>query len=1230
MLREILTTEGALPGSHDHKEIVSIFNMLPKDELFAATATDVRADVRTAMSATATDDVAVSVRPRGDGLSALVVVPRERLSPHVRSRIRALLEAALGVAAVAAYVVDDEARALLSFAFAEGAKAPDDEALETLRRTIERVIRSWEERLADALVTRHGEHAGRRLASRYRSAFPADYRVAVPPERAADDVDLLEAARTAGTMRAALVADAAGAEATALRVYLSADPLPLSVVVPLLENVGLRALGEDQVVVTPRDGGRLFIRSFSVQDRAGRAIDVAAAGTRLLDTLTAVRAGHVADDVLNRLVLEGGLDWRAVDALRTYAGHAVQAGLAPRAVVLGVLASYPEPARRLFDCFAARFAPDGAPADARELRQRFVESLEAVTVLRDDVLLRALLDTIEATVRTNFFAPGGRERIAIKIRSTDLAHLPRPRPLFEVYVHGPQMEGLHLRAGKVARGGIRASDRPEDFRTELLGLMKTQTVKNAVIVPVGAKGGFVVTGGASDPQAVATAYDTLIHGLLDVTDNLVGGQVTHPAGVVVLDDDDPYLVVAADKGTASFSDRANRIALERGFWLGDAFASGGSHGYDHKALGITARGAWECVRTHFRELGIDADTSPLTVAAIGDPSGDVFGNGMLQSSHLRLRAAFNHRHVFLDPEPDPAASFAERERLFRAGLGWDAYDPAKLSPGGAILPRAAKRVVLSPEARQMLGLPASETTGERLVQAVLALDTALLFNGGIGTYVKAAKETDAEVGDPANDRVRIDATALRARVVAEGGNLGFTQRARVDYALAGGRIDTDAIDNSAGVDLSDHEVNLKICLQPSVEKGIVAPETRNDLLQAVGVDVVPRVLAHNRRQSRLLGFDQIRSRTRLADFVDLMGELERTAGLDRTLEALPSRDELRGRRGAFLGLTRPELAVLTAYTKIHLQREILASSLPADPLLEAYLVAYFPPAIGERYPHAVRKHRLRREIVATEVANALVDHVGTTFVSRLARDTGAGAAEVVWAWAITWRLAGGDALVAAVETASPALDVESTCQLALEAMAERVGKWIIANVDASRPAADVVADLGRALGAIRAALPEWLAGSEAETFHKRASELGLAGLPPALARELATAEWLVGPLDVVTVARQAGVEPAEAGACYYALGQHIDFAWLLARLGETGDDDRWQRRAAEGLTEDLLRARRRLTRRSLRDAGGALPERPLAAVQALLRDLRAAPRTGLAALQVVVHEIRRLSEEVHD
>jgi glutamate dehydrogenase len=1202
-LERILAAEQVLPGGHDHREIVATFNSLPKSELFAGTAEDIRAEIRTIVAAVRADDVAVAVQPQVDRVSVLVVMPAERFSGEARARITDLLREQIGgmLLEESLYVGDGEPTRL-HYTFAAASDPLDEARIAAVRDAVRGMLRTWEEGVADALRERLGTADGDRLVARWAAAFPGDYRATAPVARAVEDILALETATREQRPQVALTTDGSGVPS--LRLHTPGQPIALADLLPVLEHLGLRPLAEDQVVVRPRDGSTAVVQTFAVEDRHGKPLD-AAVGPRLVDAFHAVRAGWADDDVLGRLVIDAGLDWRAVACLRTYAAWGVQAGLGTRTALLDTLATHPESARALFACFAARFRPGGVEGDPRAA---LLTSLE-----------------IEATVRSSFYAARpGEDAIAIKLRSGDLSFLPRPRPLYEVFVHAPAVEGIHLRAGKVARGGIRASDRPEDLRTEVLGLMRTQTVKNAVIVPTGAKGGFVVRGAPGERPAVVEAYRVFIRALLALTDNLVDGRVVHPRDLLIHDEEDPYLVVAADKGTATFSDTANALAVEHGFWLGDAFASGGSHGYDHKALGITARGVWECVRTHFRALEVDADTAPITVVGIGDPSGDVFGNGLLRSPHLRMIAAFNHLHVVVDPEPDPARGFAERERLFKRAAGWDAYDPSALSPGGQIVLRAAKRVTLSPEVQRLTGLDAEAASGEDLVRAVLTRPADLLFNGGIGTYVKATDETAAEVGDVANDGVRVDARALRVRVVAEGGNLGLTPRARVEYALAGGRVNADAIDNSAGVDMSDHEVNLKICLQPVVASGALGGDERNALLAAVADDVVLRVLDHNRRQSRLLGADQVRSRTALADFVALMTELERSAGLDRRLAALPDREALRRRRSEFLGLTLPELAALMAHEKLHIQAALLASNLPDDAILEPYLTDYFPSRVGARYPEAVRRHRLRREIIATEAANALVDELGITFVHRVARGVAVLPTDVVRAWAVGWAVADGAGLARRLAAANLPTEVDVGCQLALERSAERFTTWILANAEPGRAATEVASTLGAAVAPLRSRLFDWVVGAEAEVLGRRVSELEIAGLSPVLARELVTVEWLPGLLDVVSVARGLGLEADVVAKRYWALGERIEFAWVIERLADTGADDVWQRRAARGLVEDVLDARRRLSRVD----ASAVPEGPLEAVQALLRDLRTAPRATLAMLQVVVHELRRLAARV--
>ncbi len=1216
-LRQVLTAEQAVEGSHDWKEIVAVFNTMPKGVLFASTPAEVRADVQTIVAAARSDGVVVSVQPRQDGarLGVLVVMPEAQLSGAAQPRVEAVVVERLGGMLVEEHLhVGDDDRARLQLLFAP-ARAPSGSGeLAVLREAIEAAVQSWGDRLREHAEERLGQAEALHLVGRWGRAFPPDYRASIEPEQALADVELLEAVLQGdGTQ----VAFADGEGVTAMRIYVGERPLVLTDVLPVLEHLGLRTLNEDRVTVTPAGQRRLHVHRFLVQDRTGRALDLPSVAAPLRDALLAVWRGRTADDLLNRLVLEAGLDWRAVECLRTYVGWAVQAGLGRRTEVIASIVEHPRAAAALYACFAARFRPQGGDGDPRAA---FLASLEEVPSLRQDAVLRGMLAAVEATVRTNFFARAPEhDVVALKLRSGDLAFLPSPRPLYEIYVAGQRVEGVHLRAGRIARGGLRLSDRPDDFRTEVLGLMKTQTVKNAVIVPTGAKGGFVPKRGTPAPDA----YRVFVGALLDLTDDLVDGRVVHPRGLVLHDEADPYLVVAADKGTATFSDLANALAVERRFWLGDAFASGGSQGYDHKALGITARGAWECTRTHFRERGVDADRAPIAVVGIGDMGGDVFGNGLLRSRALRLRAAFNHRHVFLDPEPDPERSAAERARLFHDVKGWDAYDRALLSRGGMIVERAAKQVPVTPEVRGMLGLLEDAPSGEALVRAVLRMDADLLWNGGIGTYVRAAEEIDVQVGDPANDTVRVTAAELRARVVAEGGNLGFTQRARVAYALAGGRINTDAVDNSAGVDCSDHEVNLKIALQPLVESGRIDVDGRNALLDAMCEDVVQHVLAHNRRQSRLLGVDQVRSRTRLADFRDHQVELERSAGLDRALESLPDRAALRARRGTFLGLTRPELAVLMAYTKLHQSGELLASPVLDDPLFEPYLLAYFPARLVAEHPDAVRGHRLRREIIATQVANALVDAVGATFVHRMRATIAVTVPEAVRAWAIAWSVLGGAGLLRDLETAGIAADEELDCLITVELAAERVTRWVLRSTDPTRPAADVAAALAAAVASARERLSSWVVGGEAEALQKRIAALEIAGLPAELARRMALAEWLPAVLDVVTVSERLALDVDTAGARWGALAGVLDFEWLLARLRETAtDDDRWQQRATGALADDLHEARRRLV--ALPDAAEAA--RVLGPVQELLRDLRAAPRVTLAALLVVAREIRRVSD----
>lgn len=1237
-LQQVLHAERVVPDSHEHGQIVAVFDSLPKTELFAMSADAVRAEIQAILAAERTGELTLTLRPDAleRGVAATVVLPRDAYSEVVRGKIRDLLAARFDGEVVDDHLaLGESSHARLHFFLA----APRARVLavrrDELQREVAELTRGWADRVRDRLIATHGDTAGTALAERYERVFPDEYKAATDPATAAADVGHLEALVAGATSRITVLNPAGGrAEAyTAVKLYLR-EPLVLSEIMPVLENLGLRVFAEDTVTLPMLGDAPAHVETFFVRNEAGERLDVERDAERLVATILAVRAGRVESDGLNRLVLGAALTWREVQVLRAYAAYAFQIGaVSSRRLPTEALTRHPVQAGLLWRCFAARFDPAADRARAAAVVGTFLQSLDEVPNIAEDRMLRVLVDAVEATVRTNYYGGLGVDRtdaVAVKIDCARIDAMPKPRPLFEIFVHGPRMEGLHLRAGRIARGGLRFSDRPDDYRTEVLGLMKTQTVKNAVIVPVGAKGGFVVKGAAT-PASVVDAYRTLIRGMLDLTDNLVGDRVVPPPGIVCHDAPDPYLVVAADKGTATFSDVANAVANEYGFWLGDAFASGGSQGYDHKRMGITARGAWECVALHFRELdGRDVARDAFTVTGIGDMSGDVFGNGMLRSRATRLRAAFDHRHVFLDPDPDPETSFDERQRLFALPRSsWADYRAELLSKGGAIIARGTKTIRLSPEARTLLGVAAETVDSDQLIQAVLRAPTDLLFNGGIGTYVKAQTETNGEVGDSGNAAVRVNANELRARVVGEGGNLGFTQRARIDAALGGTRLNTDAIDNSAGVDTSDHEVNLKIGLQPLVASGALSVAERNEVLAGLADEVAALVLEHNRSQSRAISRDQRRSETRLAEFREMMADLERIGLLDRALEGLPDRETLRQRRAVARGLTRPELAVILAYAKMHVARLLAGDAICEDPYLERMLLAYFPPALVRRFGDTLRTHRLRREIIATTLTNRIVDLMGATFVTRTMRESGAGAAEVVRAFVVVDALTDAGGLAARAGEAGPA--GEPPFLEALVAAVERGVRWLLATYPSIGPLESMVERFRGALPATETALPD----AERTRRAARAAELASAGVPGALADACARLDHLREALDVVHVATTATVAPADVAAAYWRTDEVFDFTWIDAALATAAGEDQWERRAAESLGAELSELRRRLTQQLLAGSGAVAARvvtfrlRRAAALEriaALVDDLRSARSITLPAIMVLVRELERLED----
>jgi glutamate dehydrogenase len=1272
-LRQIVEQAGWREGTHDYKESIAIFNSMPKEELFLATAEEIGREIEAILARYHTQEVKVMTRhdPQKRGVSIMVIMPKERYSGRARRALQAELVRRFEGTLLNYHLVmggGDQAR--LHFyitAPQDRLSAVGPEQIEQLAR---QMIRTWADLLELSLARTRPADEARQLAARWGAAFSLEYQAATTPDDAVADLELIEAMMADGRGVALRLMNPEPTQEpgpdgfTRLKVYLRGEQLVLSDFMPILENAGLRVLSMSPFEVHSDDGDDAHVYVFAVQDAHGRPLDLDGRSELLIETLLAVRAGDAHSDPLNALVLGAGLAWREVDVLRAYCEYAFQLKIVPSRLALpGALRAYPDAARALVAVFQAKFDPalslssEQRAARVQELCAAFVASLEHVTSLTDDRALRRLLTLIEATARTNFFLHGGTRPtaraggvpyVSFKFLSELLMPLVKTRLRAEIWVQSPRMAGIHMRRGKVSRGGLRHSDRPDDFRTEVLGLVRTQSVKNAVIVPAGSKGGFVIRRHPTDPKELAAEvemqYRAFISGLLDVTDNLVDNELARPAALVVHDEVDPYLVVAADKGTAKFSDVANSVAADYGFWLDDAFASGGSNGYDHKAFGITARGAWECVRRQFREVGHDIQTQPFTVIGIGDMSGDVFGNGMLLSREIRLVAAFDHRHIFIDPDPDAATTYAERERLFQLGRSsWADYDSSLLSSGGLIVARGVKEVELSPEVRAVLGLDDSvpaRLDGESLIRAILCAPVDLLWNGGIGTYVKATGETHADVGDTANDAVRVDASELRCRVLGEGGNLGLTQAARIEFALAGGRCYTDAIDNSGGVEMSDREVNLKILLNAAMREGRIDREQRNVLLRDLADSVTDKVLDSNRAQSLAVSLDELRAARGFEDFHGFMLALERDRVMERASEALPSLEVLVERRADGKSLTKPELSVLLAYAKLTLKQQLLDSTVLADPALERYLLAYFPErAISLVGEGPLATHRLRPEIMATGLANDMVDLMGASFVHRMARDTGSSAAEIARAWFIAARLCGATALrqrLAALETEIPA-EIIYRWLLGLARVLDRTTRWVLANVTTDAPISAVVEQYIDGLRELRGNFGTVVAGQERELYEARVAEMRELTNREDLAGSLITLRFLDQILEILKVAHDTGASPTRVGRAYYVTSELLEVARLRQALFDAASLSRWDQRAAQALTEDLGRAHQALTAAVVTAGTGQEPvetlldtlragsEDEIRAYQELLADIGTEDQPTLSALLIAVRQLAALT-----
>jgi glutamate dehydrogenase len=1254
----VLRRAGLDPSSHDGKALLAILDSYPRDELFQIDEDTLYDHALGILQLQERRRVALFARrdPVGRFATCLVFAPRERFDATLSDRFARLLEKAWRgqVTSVAGSSSDESALAQALYTLKLDTPDSPTPDLGELERALADAATSWNDRLRLALQVKAGEAEGRAMARKWRDHFPATYRESFDAEQAVADIEPLHAGLTGAEFGVRLGRKAGmPPHRFAIRLFHPKKPIALSDILPLAENLGLRVLSEAPFQLQTANDSGVALQVLRVETADKSAVDLAQVGPRFAEALGRLWSGALENDGLNKLVLGAGLGWREIAVLRAYAKYLRQAGIPfSQDYMERALVAYPAIARGTVELFMARFDPALGPATALERKARIdaveaelATALEAVTTLDEDRILRRFLNAVRCSLRTNYWL--AKDWISFKVDSRLIDELPAPRPLVEVFVYSPRMEGIHLRGGRVARGGIRWSDRREDFRTEILGLMKTQMVKNAVIVPVGSKGGFYVkrpplNGTREQVQAEGIAcYQTLIRGLLDITDNYVGSDIKPPANVVRHDADDPYLVVAADKGTATFSDIANALARDYGFWLDDAFASGGSAGYDHKKMGITARGAWESVKRHFRELGTDIQRTPFTVTGVGDMSGDVFGNGMLLSKEIKLVAAFDHRHIFIDPAPDPALSWVERKRLFDLPRSsWMDYDKKLLSAGGGIYDRAAKSIALSQEARTVLGIDKPALTPIDLMRAILTAPVDLLYFGGIGTYVKASSETNADAGDRATDPLRIDALDVRAKVVGEGANLGFTQRGRIEAALSGRKINTDALDNSAGVDTSDHEVNIKIVTGQAITSGTLAAADRDALLFSMTDEVAALVLRHNYQQSQAISIAEAQAAEEHDRLERFMRALERQGRLDRAVEFLPDTVAMRSRAQARQYLTRPELSVLLAYAKIDLNDEILVSDLPDDPLLEGELLRYFPPELQEKYEPAIRAHRLRREITALQVVNSLVNRCGPTFVRNVGSRTGASAAAIARAFAVVrdaWTLRD---LWSDIEALDGALKAEAQIRMlvASQRFMTRAVQWTLRRLPQPIDTLAATEQLRAAVAAL-GDLPVSLIGeAESTALNERAAGFEAIGAPPEIARRAAALETLAAAGDLMQAARTAGCSIEDAVRIYFRLSERLSLAALGAAAHKLPRDGQWPSQAAIAMLDELAALHADLLGSVLRVAGAeraadaeaalelwsASRKLALERVDRLKEELSAAGQLDLAMLSVATNELRSL------
>ena len=1258
----ILNESTLRPGGYAYKALQSILETLPREKLFQMDTRSLYGLCMTVLNHLERRKTRLHLHRNicGHFYSCLVYVPRDLFNSTLRQRIQKFLKKQLDAGEVTfnVYFSDSILTRIHYLVHCRERSERKVDAVQ-LEGAIQAMARDWNDNLHESIRQQSGYERANQTLELYRNAFSASYRDEFSVTQAVIDIDRLGRVG-AGKILAALTRRGSRRErprddhSASFKLYSDDQSIALSDVLPILENMGIRVLGGRPYRTQRRDGATFWLHDFEISRQDHQPFDIDAGAENFESTFTQAWYGKIENDGFNQLTLLARLNWKEISLLRACYRYLKQIRLRySEHYIIDALASNPTLVVSITNFFNARFNPATKGVGVRRIKSVIDRQLDQVATLDEDRIIRALLDVINATLRTNYYqsdeAGESKPYLALKLNPRAIPRIPEPAPVYEIFVCSPRVEGVHLRGGKVARGGLRWSERPEDFRTEVLGLVKAQRVKNAVIVPGGSKGGFVAkqlpeAGRDEIQQEVIACYRLFISGLLDLTDNLSGSRVIPPADVVRMDDDDPYLVVAADKGTATFSDIANALSEDYGFWLGDAFASGGSAGYDHKKMGITARGAWESVKRHFRELGKDIQSTDFTVAGIGDMGGDVFGNGMLLSKHIRLLAAFNHLHIFIDPTPDSAASHKERRRLFNLPRSsWADYNRKLISKGGGIFERRAKSITLSPQAQRALGASKDKYAPDELINIILKAEVELLWNGGIGTYVKAAGESDAAAQDKNNDSVRVNANQLRCKVIGEGGNLGMTQLARIEYAQSGGLCYTDAIDNSAGVDTSDHEVNIKILLNAAIGKKLLVPGKRNALLATMEDEVGLQVLRNNYAQTQALSIEAARSNRLMPQQSRAINALERKGSLNREIEFLPDNAALEERHEEGKWLTRPELAVLLSYSKMDLYQALLDSDVPDDKYLETEIDRYFPPLLAKKYPALVRTHRLRREIISTQITNHLVGVMGPNFHLRLADLTGSEAFDITRAYIAARDILGTPAINAEIESLDNKVDARVQIEMFdhTAAAIQLCVAWLLRNQPAPLNIGKLVSTFRPGCHSLKSILQKTLGGNALAAVTKRSKKLAAAGVPPALAFEVAALPSLGYAVDIADISLRANRPLNHAAGVYFQVREILGLDWVEQAIDGLPASNDWHERARFSLGNDLRASHTAITSKVLSEKSlsgkgkggakvspGAMIENwleahrhPIQAVDKMTDALKAEHTPDFAMLSVLISEL---------